>query len=115
MGVIKYQQIVRSSVEAPGVKGTTRANVVGPDQGWDNHTLRVFRLESGGCTPHHQHEWEHVNHVIAGKGRLKIGEQVFELTEKDFAVVPANTLHQFENPYDTPFEFICIVPNRGAY
>jgi quercetin dioxygenase-like cupin family protein len=115
MPVIKYRDMKLNPVTMPGVKDAVKANVVGPDQGWENHTLRVFRLGAGGFTPRHQHDWEHINHVVKGKGRLRIGDQVYELEEKDFAFVPANTEHQFENPYDGEFEFICIVPNKGAY
>ncbi|MCP4706044.1 MAG: cupin domain-containing protein, partial [candidate division Zixibacteria bacterium] len=38
-----------------------------------------------------------------------------EVSEKDYAFVPPNTEHQFSNPFDKDFEFICIVPNRGEY
>lgn len=115
MPVIKYNDIKLTEVTMPGVSRTTKANVVGGTEGWDNHTLRVFRLQPGGFTPRHQHDWEHINHVIKGRGRLRIGDTIYELEEKDFAVVPPNTEHQFENPYGDEFEFICIVPNRGAY
>ncbi len=114
MPVVKYHDMKLSEISMPGVKDVAKANVIGGPQGWPNHTLRVFRLGPGGFTPHHQHDWEHVNYVIKGKGRLKIGDSTYELDEKDFAYVPPNVMHQFTNPYDAPFEFICIVPNVGA-
>jgi quercetin dioxygenase-like cupin family protein len=115
MPVVKYTEMQLEDVQMDGVKDASKANVVGPEQGWENHTMRVFRLKPGGFTPRHQHDWEHINHVIKGRGKLRIGDTVHDLLEKDFAFVPPNTEHQFENPYDEPFEFICIVPNRGAY
>ena len=115
MSVEKYSNMQLTDVQMDGVRDASKANVIGPEQGWDNHTLRVFRLGPGGYTPRHQHDWEHVNHVITGRGKLRIGDEIHDLSEKDFAFVPPNTEHQFENPYDEPFEFICIVPNRGAY
>ena len=115
MAVIKYGNIKLSEIKMEGVQGTSKANVIGKQEGWPEHTLRVFRLESGGFTPRHQHDWEHVNYVIRGQGRLRIADQIFELKERDFAYVPPNTEHQFDNPYSEDFEFICIVPNRGAY
>ena len=115
MPVIKYRDLRLSKVDMDGVKGTFKANVIGKQEGWLQHTLRVFRVGAGGFTPRHQHDWEHVNYVVKGRGRLRIGNEVFELGEKDFAFVPPNAEHQFENPYDKDFEFICIVPNRGAY
>ena len=114
MPVVKYDEVKREDVEMEGVSKTSRANVIGPEQGWKENTLRVFRLGPGGYTPHHQHDWEHVNHVIKGQGTLTIGEETISLSEKDFAYVPPNTMHQFKNPYDEDFEFICIVPDKGA-
>jgi quercetin dioxygenase-like cupin family protein len=115
MPIIKYQDMKLAKLEAPGIKDVSKANVIGPTEGWEDHTLRVFRLQSGGFTPRHQHDWEHINYVVKGRGRLRIGDRVYELEEKDFAFVPPNTEHQFENPYGEEFEFICIVPNKGAY
>jgi quercetin dioxygenase-like cupin family protein len=115
MAIFRYDEIALQPVDMDGVKDTTKSNVIGPPQGWDSHTLRVFRIEPEGNTPRHQHDWEHVNHVISGRGQLMIAGETFELSEKDFAFVPPNTEHQFTNPHNEPFEFICIVPNRGAY
>lgn len=115
MPVVKYTDMKMTEINMSGVSKATKCNVIGGTEGWTDHTLRVFRLQPGGFTPRHQHDWEHINHIVKGRGRLRIGDQVHELTEKDFAFVPPNTEHQFENPYDEEFEFICIVPNRGNY
>ena len=98
-----------------GVSKTAKANVIGAPQGWNTDTLRVFRIGPGGFTPHHQHDWEHVNYIMKGKGTLTIGGETCEVAAGDFALVPPNTMHQFCNPSDADFEFICIVPERGAY
>ncbi len=115
MPVVKYDSMKMVDVQMEGVQGASKANVIGPDNGWNENTMRVFRLESKGFTPRHQHDWEHVNHIIKGRGRLRIGEEIYELSEKDFAFVPPNIEHQYQNPYDEDFEFICIVPDRGTY
>jgi quercetin dioxygenase-like cupin family protein len=114
MPVVKYTDVKLSPITMPGVNEASKANVIGGPQGWPNHTLRVFRLKPGGFTPKHQHNWEHVNYVIKGRGKLTIAGVEHELSEKDFAFVPPNTEHQFENPYGEEFEFVCIVPNIGA-
>lgn len=115
MPVFKYDDIKLDPVLMDGVRETSKANVIGAPEGWEENTLRVFRIKPGGYTPLHQHDWEHINYVIRGKGTLTLGEHTFELNEKDFALVPPNTKHQFRNNGDQPFEFICIVPQRGAY
>jgi len=115
MPVVKYEEIKLQNIQMDGVVRTAKANVIGPSEGWNDHTLRVFRIEPGGSTPRHQHDWQHINYVVKGKGTLTIGSETHEVKEHDFAFVPSNTMHQFRNPYDQAFEFICIVPERGAY
>ncbi len=114
MAVIRFADLDLRQVTMDGVRTTDKAVVIGEAQGWDGYTLRVFRIAPGGFTPHHQHDWEHVNYVIKGKGMLTLEDRTTEITEKDFAFVPPNTMHQFRNPFDEEFMFICIVPNRGA-
>ncbi|MFH2054844.1 MAG: cupin domain-containing protein [bacterium] len=115
MPVVKQQNIELQEVKMNGVINTSKANVIGAPEGWAGHTLRVFRIGAGGQTPHHQHDWEHINYIMKGKGTLTIGDQTTEVKQGDFALVPPNTMHQFRNPNSEEFEFICIVPNRGAY
>jgi len=114
MPVIKNRDMKLEEIEMEGAEKILKANVIGPAQGWKDYTLRVFRIKPGGYSPHHQHDWEHINYVMKGRGTLTIGDETKEIIGGDFALVPANTAHQFKNPFDQEFEFICIVPNRGA-
>jgi len=116
MPVRKYNEVDEIQVKMEGVAGEVTKRVpIGKDEGWDGYTMRVFKIAPGGNTPKHSHDWEHVNYIMAGKGQLLIDGKISEVSEKDFALVPPNAEHQFLNPYDQPFEFICIVPNRGEY
>ena len=115
MPVRRYDEIDVIKVAMEGVKGVTKMVPVGKNEGWDGYTMRVFKIAPGGNTPKHAHDWEHVNYIMSGRGRLTIDGTVYEIGKRDFAFVPPNSLHQFENPYDEDFEFICIVPNRGEY
>lgn len=114
MPVIKNDSIEMAPIAMDGVRDVAKANVIGPKQGWKDHTLRVFTIEPRGFTPHHRHDWEHINYIIAGQGRLTIGDQTHEVKAGDYALIPPNTEHQFQNPYDSQLEFICIVPQKGA-
>jgi len=114
MPVVESQTIRFDDVHAAGVVATSKASVIGPREGWPDHALRVFRIRPGGRTPYHQHDWEHVNYFIKGKGVLTIGDQTRGVAAGDYAYVPPNTMHQFKNESHEDFEFICIVPNRGA-
>lgn len=114
MPIVKREEVKLQEVKMEGVSKTTKANVIGPAQGWKENTLRVFRIGPGGNTPSHQHDWEHVNYIMRGKGTLTIAGETREVAVGDFALVPPNVTHQFRNPFEEDFEFICIVPDRGA-
>lgn len=114
MPVIHSKKITFADVQMDGIKGASKADVIGPPQGWHENALRIFSLEPNGHTPRHQHDWEHVNYILKGQGTLLIGETVHNLAAGDYALVPPNIEHQFTNSGTEPFEFICIVPTKGA-
>ena len=115
MPVRKYEDLLAIEVQMAGAKNVSKKVPVGEKEGWAGYTMRTFTLAPGGHTPLHAHDWEHVNYVIRGRGRLMLDGKENEIGEKDFAFVPPNHEHQFSNPFDEAFEFICIVPNRGEY
>lgn len=115
MPVVKYDQVEMNAVDMDGASGVSKAVTIGPREGWDDYVMRVFRLEPGGYTPKHAHDWEHVNYITIGSGKLTIGEETHDVEQGDFVFVPPNKDHQFRNPGDGEFEFICVVPERGEY
>jgi quercetin dioxygenase-like cupin family protein len=115
MPIKKYDDLVATEIQMDGASNVFKKVPIGEKEGWDGYTLRTFTLGSGGYTPRHSHDWEHVNYIVRGKGKLMIDGKAQDIIERDFAFVPPNTEHQFSNPYDEEFEFICIVPNRGEY
>ena len=114
MGIVKRNAITYEDIQVNGMVKVKKANVIGPPEGWPEHTLRAVRIGPGGYTTYHNHDWEHVNYIIKGKAQLTIGEATHELAEGDYAYVPPNVPHQFKNPCEHDLEFICIVPQRGA-
>ena len=114
MPVVKSDDIKLEPVSMDNVKDVTRANTIGPDQGWPEHSMRLFRIAPGGHTPFHKHDYEHVNYFIRGKGILTLDGEKHNVEANDHAYVPPNIEHQFENPFDEDLEFLCIVPRRGA-
>ena len=115
MPVIKKSQVELSPLSADDVIGVSKANIIGESEGWYSHTMRLFNVQPGGHTPRHAHPWEHVNYITQGHGHLRMGGDVLDLDVGDFAFVPPNTEHQFENSSDDTFQFICIVPNTAAF
>ena len=95
------------------VKNAFMKVLIGPDEGWNDHVMRVMEVGEGGYTPKHEHPWPHINFMIEGEGELMIDGVVNPVLAGSYAYVPANTIHQFRNTGKTPFKFICIVPEKG--
>lgn len=87
--------------------------LVGPDEGWDSHVMRVVELGEGGFSPKHTHPWPHINYIIEGEGTLFLNGKENPVKAGSFAYVPAEELHQFKNVGKGTFKFICIVPTEG--
>ena len=56
-------------VNAPGAKAARIRILIGSEDGAAKFHMRHFEVEPGGCTPHHQHDYEHEILVLAG-GRI---------------------------------------------
>jgi len=95
------------------VKNANLKVLVGPEEGWDSHVMRLMELGVDGYSPKHIHPWPHINYMVEGKGVLMIDGVDTPVQAGSYAYVPANIKHQFRNTGDTPFKFICIVPKEG--
>ncbi len=94
--------------EAPGV--TIRWLIDEENDRAPHYALRLIEVAPGGHTPFHAHPFEHENYVIAGSGRLRIGETRHEVGPGSVMLVPAGEDHNFENTGSEPFRFLCGIP-----
>lgn len=113
MFVSHINQCKEIPVQMEGVKDVSKQVLVGYEQGWQDYTMRAFTIKKGGNTPLHSHPWLHVNYVISGEGVLTLSGKDYKLTKGSIAFVPGDTGHQFQNPGEKDFTFICIVPAAG--
>jgi quercetin dioxygenase-like cupin family protein len=93
-----------------GARGARMRMLIGPEDGAGLFHMRHFEVEAGGCTPHHQHNYEHEILVLKGTGIAKseAGDRPFR--PGDVIFVPPNEMHQFCNTGSEPCEFICLIP-----
>jgi len=98
------------NVTMQGAENVQMQLLCGPDDGCPNFAMRRFVVAPGGCTPKHQHDYEHEVLVLAGEGVVFGNGQEQALKAGDAIYVPANELHQFRNTAGGPLEFICLVP-----
>jgi mannose-6-phosphate isomerase-like protein (cupin superfamily) len=47
--------------------------------------------------------------ILRGRGRVLIGDCIWDVGPRDLVHVPANTLHQFRPSADQPLGFLCMV------
>ncbi len=100
----------QSRVEIDGACGAKMRMLIGPDDGATTFHMRHFEVEPNGCTPHHQHDYEHEILVLAGEGVAKSEQGDRRFQPGDVIFVPANEMHQFQNTGTAPCEFICLIP-----
>lgn len=70
---------------------------------------RCFEVEPRGYTSFERHGHEHFVVVLAGRGRVRLGDEWSEIGPFDVVTVGPMVPHQFANPNDEPLSILCIV------
>ena len=81
MHIVKLTDVESQPVAMEGVVGATRQVPLGVAHGVPTMSARVFTLEPGGHTPHHEHPFEHLNYVISGRGELQSAQGPVSLSD----------------------------------
>lgn len=78
----------------------------------DAHTfaMRLFEVQAGGCSPLHQHDWEHEVFVLEGTGVVRDKTKEEPLRPGDVVFVKPMEWHQFVNSGTTTLKFLCLIP-----
>lgn len=97
-------------VDMEGVKDTSMAVMVGRDDTAPNFAIRQFRVEPGGHTPRHAHDFEHEVYVLDGAGEVLLDGEYRPITRGDVLYVPAEEEHQFRANAGEALRFLCMVP-----
>lgn len=100
-------------MESAEVKLASMKKLIGPDEGWDSHVMRLIELGPKGFSPKHNHDWPHINYILQGEGTLFIDGQLNEIKKGSIAYVPSGSTHQFANKTDGIMRLMCIVPKEG--
>ena len=95
-----------------GAKNVQMRILIGPNDGSENIIMRKFTVLPHGNTPKHSHDFEHIVKFEKGRGIFLDKDGVkHEVNEGKSLFVPSNEEHQFLNPYDGEFQFLCIILN----
>ncbi len=107
---VKHSQDIEAVEVTQGIK-TTRQVLIPAHEG-PNFAMRRFIMQPGGGMPRHTNTVEHEQYVLAGKARIGIADEIFEVKAGDVVFIPENVPHWYQNIGDETFEFLCIVPNK---
>jgi quercetin dioxygenase-like cupin family protein len=113
MIVSHEKKAISTTIDSAGVQNAAMKVLVGQDQGWTDHVMRIVELGPDGYSPRHSHPWPHINYMIEGKGVLFLKGREHPVEAGAYAFIPADDEHQFRNAGDGMFRFICIVPKAG--
>lgn len=106
-GIVKQSQAV--PLDEVAADTATRTQVLlGADDGTPNFAMRRFVMVPGGGMPRHTNRVEHEQYVLCD--RITIGDDVHEVQAGNVVYIPAGVPHSYD-VLETPFEFLCIVPN----
>jgi mannose-6-phosphate isomerase-like protein (cupin superfamily) len=69
-------------------------------------SVGIYVLPAGGIDPQGPHTEDEVYHVVAGRGRLLVGEDDSEVAAGSVIFVPADAIHRF---HDIEEELVILV------
>jgi len=92
-------------------KDTAIQVLIPADEG-PHFAMRRFIMDPGGGMPNHTNTVEHEQYVLAGRARIGIGDDVFEVGPGNVVHIPAGVPHWYTSTGEVPFEFLCMVPNE---
>lgn len=112
MIIKKNADVPVHKMQGDQIKNVYKKVLIGPDDGSEKIIMRKFKVYSGGKTPYHIHEHEHVVKIEKGKGLVVDGNgKEINISAGQSLFIPGGEKHQFKNPYKKLFEFLCIILN----
>lgn len=109
-----WERVVPRAYKDPAAawRGVARHALVGERGETAPFHVRYFEIAPGGYSTRETHAHEHVVIPLRGRGVALLGGRRVEVGFGDVVYIAPNDPHQFRNPTDEPFGFLCIVPAR---
>lgn len=106
-----YSEVEEEIVTATNSVNTKIRWLITKDDGATSFAMRRFVIEPSGSIGLHGHPEDHEIYILRGKARIynDSGQEVIAQAH-DVLYVPPEEKHGYENPYNEPFEFICVIP-----
>ncbi len=74
--------------------------------------LRYFEVSPGGYSTLERHEHAHAVLVLRGRGRVLVGDGVYDIGQNDLVSIPSLAWHQFRPAPGESLGFLCMVNNE---
>ncbi|QKT03323.1 cupin domain-containing protein [Ectothiorhodospiraceae bacterium 2226] len=97
--------------------GSEIRELMHPDQhGNRAQSLAEATVSPGGRTLLHRHHLsEEIYHVAAGRGRMTLGDQRFDIEAGDTVCIPPGTAHALHNTGSEPLRVLCACSPAYAH
>ena len=89
--------------------------VTGEDTGGAFDYFIVEVAPHGGPPLHVHHKQEETIHVMKGRYKIRIGDEIFHCEEGGFAYLPSRVPHAFLNLTDEPGEIVVVYTPGGGH
>jgi quercetin dioxygenase-like cupin family protein len=110
---VKQTDAVATNIVPTG-DGVSMQMLISSEEG-PHFAMRRFVIKPGGSMPNHTNQVEHEQYVLNGSAEVGIAGEVFKVQQGDIVFIPALTPHWYKNTGATPFEFLCLVPNKPDF
>ncbi len=113
MYIKKRSEIDKIKLKADTIKNVEKQVLIGSEQGWNSHVMRMFTLGQEGFSPKHSHSWDHMVYIVKGEGVIFIDGVDYPVSWDSVAYIPGGKEHQFKQKGKDELVFMCIVPTEG--
>lgn len=109
MKVVHWKDVEAKDVE--GLEGVTIRWLITQEDGAPYFAMRLFEVQPGCNSPHHQHWWEHEIFILDGTGIVEIDGQEHPIGPGTAILIPGGSLHRLVNTGDAVLRFLCLIPH----
>jgi quercetin dioxygenase-like cupin family protein len=113
-GAFQWEGVTKQAYDSSEAQGVTVQWLIGPSEKAPHFAVRYFEVQPGGATSLDRHEHDHGVVILNGRGQVRLGDEVTEVSFGDTIYVPPNELHQFRCVGEEPLGFLCVVPARRS-
>jgi len=109
-----WEGVEPRAYDDPALSGVRKHELIGEAEGASQYRMRYFEVPAGGRTARERHSHDHGVMIVAGRARVTLGSETYEVSEGDVVYVAGDELHCFEALGDGPLGFVCVVGPRSA-